>query len=145
MSSVAKIHALSREVGPMLAPNKGWKAQVNAIHREITDKNFEHSLPGLTWNRVKSWFFGANRRVDYEEVVALEELKALEEARRDHQQFLATTNRLAAALASEGASLSRRQMEALARISRRSPHAAGDQDAGSRGNVVRMARPRTAA
>jgi hypothetical protein len=64
-------------------------------------------------------------------MVALRELKALEEAKREHQSFIAATTKMAALLAAEGASLSRAQMDALARISSRSSHVSSDHDAES--------------
>ncbi|RWM29446.1 hypothetical protein [Mesorhizobium sp.] len=141
MSSVAAVRPLTREIGKLLAPDAGWQQQVTAVHRRLTDGEFEWHLEpkDLTWNRVKTWFFGEARRVDFEEVVALRELKALEEARRDHRNFIATTNRLAAALAAEGASLSRVQMEALARIASRPVDVPRDHDARSRRQVRGLA------
>ncbi|HMM73251.1 MAG TPA: hypothetical protein PKC22_13695, partial [Rhodocyclaceae bacterium] len=86
MSSVATIKLRTRELGNMLAPNCGWKRQVSAVHAELTRENFDFRLEHLTWNRVRSWFFGMCRRVDYEEMVAVLERTAIEEARREHKQ-----------------------------------------------------------
>ena len=117
MSSVATIKLRTRELGNMLAPNCGWKRQVSAVHAELTRENFDFRLEHLTWNRVRSWFFGMCRRVDYEEMVAVLERTAIEEARREHKQFAAASARMAAALAAEGAALDGRQLAILARIS----------------------------
>lgn len=139
MSSLASVQPLTRELGGLLAPGQGWKQQVSAVHRELTKPSFASCLEALTWNRVKTWFFGEARRIDFEEVVALRELKALEEAKREQREFIATTNRLAAALAAEGASLSRVQMEALARIAGRPIDVPGNHDAGSSGALRGLA------
>jgi hypothetical protein len=141
MSSVAAVKPLTRQIAELLAPGQGWQQQVTAVHRELTKKSFEWCLGDLTWNRVKTWFFGEARRVDYEEVVALRELKAIEEARREHQTFIAATTKMAALLAAEGASLSRAQMDALARIAGRSSHVSGDHDAGPRERFRSVAGP----
>jgi hypothetical protein len=116
MSSVATAQSLTRELADMLAPRDGWKAQVSAVHRRLTDKKFAFADPNLSWNRVKSWLYAEARRVDYHHVRALEELRALEEARRERLKLAATANRLAALLAAEGAPLDGRQMRALGRL-----------------------------
>lgn len=117
MSSVALAQKHSRELGKLLAPDQGWKAQVSAIHRALTREQFEWKLEKLTWNRVKSWLFAEARRVDYEEVRALEELRAEQEARRAKLKLAATANMLAAHLAAEGTPLDSDQIRALGRIS----------------------------
>lgn len=117
MSSVALAQKHSRELGNLLAPQQGWKAQVSAIHRAITSPEFAWRLDDLTWNRVKSWLFAEARRVNYEEMRALEELRAEQEARRARLKLAATANLLAAHLAAEGAPLDGNQMRALVRIS----------------------------
>lgn len=116
MSSVALAQEHSRELGKLLAPHQGWKAQVTAIHRAITSPGFEWRLENLTWNRVKSWLFAEARRVDYEEICALKELRAEQEARRARLKLAATANLLAAHLAAEGTPLDCNQMRALGRI-----------------------------
>lgn len=116
MSSVSLAQQHSRELGRMLAPHQGWKGQVSAIHRAITNPDFEWRLETLTWNRVKSWLFAEARRVDYEEMRALEELRAEQEARRAKLKLAATANLLAAHLAAEGAPLDGHQMRALGRL-----------------------------
>lgn len=116
MSSVALAQQHSRELGKLLAPDQGWKAQVTAIHRALTSPQFEWRLPDITWNRVKSWLFAEARRVNYEEVRALEELRAEQEARRARLKLAATANILAAHLAAEGAPLDSHQVRALVRI-----------------------------
>lgn len=116
MSSIALAQEHSRELGRLLAPEQGWKAQVSAIHRAMTSREFEWRLENLTWNRVKSWLFAEARRVDYEEMRALKELRAEQEARRAKLKLAATANLLAAHLAAEGAPLDSNQMRALSRI-----------------------------
>lgn len=116
MSSVALAQSHSRVIGKLLAPNQGWKAQVSAIHRALTDESFAWRLDSLTWNRVRSWIFAEARRVDYEEVRALEELRAEQEAKRARLKLAATANLLAAHLAAEGAPLDSHQISALCRI-----------------------------
>lgn len=116
MSSVALAQKHSRELGKMLAPGEGWKRQVSALHRALTNRDFEWRLENLTWNRVKSWLFAEARRVDYEEMHALQELRAEQEARRARLKLAATANMLAAHLAAEGAPLDSHQVSALCRI-----------------------------
>ncbi|ESW92952.1 hypothetical protein NKL07_22015 [Mesorhizobium sp. C280B] len=139
MTSVTAVQNLTRELGRMLAPSGGWQQQISAVHTKLVDPKFELAIKDLSWNRVKTWFYAEARRVDYDHMVALRELKAIEEAKRDHRDFIATTNRLAAALAAEGASLSRDQVEALARIASRPVDVPGDHDARSSGQVRGMA------
>ena len=116
MSSVALAQKHSRELGNLLAPHEGWKRQVSAIHRAITRPEFQWRLEGLTWNRVKSWLFAEARRINYEELRALEELRAEQEAHRAKLKLAATANMLAAHLAAEGAPLDSHQISALCRI-----------------------------
>lgn len=116
MSSVAPAQTLTRDLGEILAPGEKWKGQVSAVHRALTSPSFHHSLRSLTWSRVKSWFYAEARRVDYNEVIALQELKALEEARRAKLKLAATANLLAIHLAAEGTPLDSRQMRALSRL-----------------------------
>lgn len=118
MSSVATTYKLSRELGKIVAPDGGWKDQVKAIHTRLTDEKFEHRLENLTWNRVRSWFFGENRRADYEEVVALQELKALEEARRARHELSSTIIRLEALLAAPVETLDCDHKRDLGRLAR---------------------------
>ncbi|TIN36816.1 MAG: hypothetical protein E5Y10_22055 [Mesorhizobium sp.] len=116
MSSVATAQSLTRDLGDILAPGEKWKRQISAVHRGLTSDKFEHSIKGLTWSRVKTWFYGEARRVNYEEVVALRELHAIEEARRARLKLAATANILAAHLAAAGAPLDGHQMRALGRL-----------------------------
>lgn len=116
MSSVATVQSLTKELGDILAPGEKWKRQISAVHRALTSDRFEHALTGLKWSRVKTWFYGEARRVNYEEVVALRELRAIEGARNARLKLAATANVLAAHLAAEGAPLDSRQMRALGRL-----------------------------
>lgn len=116
MSSVATAQSLTKEIGDILAPGEKWKRQISAVHRALTSDKFEHALTGLTWSRVKTWFYGEARRVNYEEVVALRELRAIEGARHARLKLAATANILAAHLAAEGAPLDSHQMRALGRL-----------------------------
>lgn len=138
MSSVTAVQSLSRELGALLHPHDGWKKQVSAIHRKLTDENFPWSID-VTWNRVKSWYFAEARRIDWEERVALEQLKAIEEAQRDHKLFVATTTRLAAALAAEGAALTSRQMAVLESIAGERAGVPGNPDARQGSRTVSVA------
>lgn len=116
MSSVATAQSLTHDLGDILAPGEKWKRQISAVHRGLTSDKFEHALVGLKWSRVKAWFYGEARRVNYEEVVALRELRAIEEARRARLKLAATANILAAHLAAAGAPLDGDQMRALGRL-----------------------------
>jgi hypothetical protein len=131
MSSVAAARTHTLAIGDILAPNAGWKEQVSVVFDGLTHPKFPHRLEGLTWSRVKTWFYGQARQVLWEEMRALEELRALEEARREQREFDAATHRLAIALASEGAALNRKQVAALERIKRRSAHVPRAADARS--------------
>ncbi len=119
MSSVTLAQELTLELGALLAPEGNWKRRVSAVHAGLVDERFPLRLESLKWSRVKTWFYGEVRRVDHHEVVALQELKALREAQREHREFIATTNRLAAFLAAEGEALTGKQMAALGRIAGR--------------------------
>lgn len=129
MSSVATAQSLTRGLAVTLSPNGNWKDQVSAIYRELIRPDFPIRLEKLTWNRVKSWLYGEARVIAWEEMRALEELRAIEEARRETREFAAFTNRLAIALAREGASLNRKQMAVLERITSRSAALSRDPDA----------------
>lgn len=112
MSSVATAHQLTRGVGDLLAPTSSAKVKLDVIYRELAKR-----LPDLTRRRVRALFFGEAARVDYEEMRALEELRAEQEARRAKLKLAATANLLAAHLAAEGAPLDSNQVRALVRIS----------------------------
>jgi hypothetical protein len=116
MSSVATAQLLTREIGDLLVPGAGWERQISAVHRELTSERRRWHLD-LKWSRVKAWYYGEARRIDYHEVLALKELRAEEEARRARLKLAATANLLAAHLAAEGAPLDGNQMRALVRIS----------------------------
>ncbi|RWH31623.1 hypothetical protein [Mesorhizobium sp.] len=116
MSSVATAQNLTQDIGALLAPGEKWKRQISAVHRALTSDKFEYALPKLKWSRVKAWFYGEARRVNYEEVVALRELRAIEGARHARLKLAATANILAAHLAAEGTPLDSRQMRALGRL-----------------------------
>lgn len=111
MSSVAIAHELTRDVGEMLAPSSSGKVKLDLIYRELSKW-----LPRISRRRVRALFFGEAARVDYEEMHALKELRAEEEARRARLKLAATANLLAAHLAAEGAPLDSNQMRALGRI-----------------------------
>lgn len=111
MSSVATAHELARGVGDLLAPAASGKVKLDLIYRELAKR-----LPEISRRRVRALFFGEVARVDYEEVRALEELRAEQEARRAKLKLAATANMLAAHLASEGTPLDSDQIRALGRI-----------------------------
>lgn len=112
MSSVATAHELARGVGDLLAPAASGKVKLDLIYRELAKR-----LPEISRRRVRALFFGEVARVDYEEVRALEELRAEQEARRAKLKLAATANMLAAHLAAEGTPLDSDQIRALGRIS----------------------------
>lgn len=119
-SSVATAEELTRGLGELLAPRMPTKSQIEKVYRELSKL-----LPEVSRRRVRAFFFGEVARVDYEEMRALEDLRAIEEARREQREFDVATNKLAVALASEGAALSRAQLAALERIKSRSASSAG--------------------
>ncbi|AMS41196.1 hypothetical protein [Aminobacter aminovorans] len=133
MSSVVRTQLLTRDVAKILAPHQGWKKQVSAVHNALTNKKFEQRIEDLTWNRVRSWFFGEARRVDYEEVIALQELKAVEEAKRARRELGETIDRLEALLTAPAAGLGGEEVRELGRLAgaldRAGIKAAGDGDA----------------
>lgn len=112
VSSVATAQELTRNVGDLLAPAASAKVKMGLIYRELSKR-----LPEISPRRVRSLFFGEAARVDYEEMRALKELRAEQEARRARHKLAATANLLAAHLAAEGAPLDSNQMRALGRIS----------------------------
>ena len=116
MSSVATAQGLTHDIAKLCAPGAGWKDQVSAVYEGLTDKKFPLRLEKLKWNRVKSWFYGEARTANYHEVLALQELRAIEEAKRARLKLAATANILAAHLAAEGAPLDSNQMRALGRL-----------------------------
>lgn len=111
MSSVATAHELARGVGDLLAPAASGKVKLDLIYRELAKR-----LPEISRRRVRALFFGEVARVDYEEVRALEELRAEQEARRAKLKLAATANMLADHLAAEGTPLDSDQIRALGRI-----------------------------
>jgi hypothetical protein len=112
MTSIAAAQKLTRGVGDLLAPTAPAKVKLGAIYRELSKR-----LPDISHRRVRALFFGEAARVDYEEMRALEELRAEQEARRARLKLAATANVLAAHLAAEGAPLNSNQIRALGRIS----------------------------
>lgn len=138
-ASLADAKTLTRELGELLAPGGGWQQQVSAIHRKLISPHFPWAVGDVTWSRVKTWFYGEARRIDYDHMVALKELKAAEEAQRAHEHFRASTSLVAAALAAEGTSLTCEQMEALERVAGRSAHVSRHHDARPGGLVRGMA------
>ena len=127
MTSVAKAQTLIRGIGEILAPEMPAKVRYDKIFNKLIDL-----LPDLTKRRVRALHNGEAHRVDHEEVIALEELRAIEEARSEHRQFVAYTNKLAALHAVGATSLSREELEVLARIARRPAVIPGAANANSR-------------
>lgn len=111
MSSVTAAHELTRGLGDLLAPEMPAKVKLDHIYRALSKR-----LPSLTRRRVRALFFAEVARVDYEEMRALEELRAEQEARRAKLKLAATANILAAHLAAEGTPLDSDQMRSLVRI-----------------------------
>lgn len=116
MSSVATAQDLTLKIGELVAPGGNWKSQISAVYNGLTDEKFPLRLKELRWNRVKSWFYGDARQAQYHEVLALQELHAIEEAKRAKLKLAATANLLAAHLAAAGAPLDSNQMLALGRL-----------------------------
>jgi hypothetical protein len=107
MSSVAAAQHIMRDLGSMLAPDQPGKVRIDRIYRELSKSI------STTRRRVRSLFFGEARRVDFDEMVALETLKSLQEARRARSDLAAKANTIAAFLAAEGAPLDSRQIRSL--------------------------------
>ncbi|TGP28233.1 hypothetical protein EN875_032265 [Mesorhizobium sp. M2D.F.Ca.ET.232.01.1.1] len=116
MSSVATAQGLTHEIANLRAPGAGWKDQISAVYAGLTDKKFPSRLEKLTWYRVKSWFYGEARTANYHEVLALQDLRAIEEAKLARLKLAATANILAKHLAAAGAPLDSNQMRALGRL-----------------------------
>ncbi|CAM5656720.1 hypothetical protein MAUB1S_11423 [Mycolicibacterium aubagnense] len=116
MSSVVTAQDLTLEIGELCVPGGNWKSQISAVYNGLTDEKFPLRLKGLRWNRVKAWFYGEARQAQYHEVLALQELRAIEEAKRAKLKLAATANLLAAHLAAAGAPLDSNQMRALGRL-----------------------------
>ncbi|MBC6714738.1 hypothetical protein H9Q09_00880 [Aurantimonas sp. DM33-3] len=124
MSSVAVARNRVRDLGLLLAPEQPVKVRLDRLHRELVKR-----LPDLTERRVRAYYDGEVRRVEHDEMVAITEALELQEARCEHRDFLAATNRMVALLAAEGAGLSSAQMAALGRIAKQAPVARSDQAA----------------
>ncbi len=116
MSSVTEARNLTESIGELLAPNMPAKVKYDLIYRELSKLLSKDIRERFTKRRVRSLHNGEVRRVDYEEMRALKELQALEEARHERLKLAATANRLAVLLAKEGAPLDRRQLAALRRL-----------------------------
>jgi hypothetical protein len=123
MYSVAAARTITQDLGRILAPDMPAKVRYEAIYRRLVDV-----LPDISLRRVRALHNGEVRRVDYEEMCALEETRTIEEERREHRQYLARTNRIIADLVASGSSLSGADMALLARVTGRSADLAGDPD-----------------
>lgn len=113
MSSVAVAHDHTRALAGIIAPDLSAKVKLERLYRALNAAFPE--IGSFTRRRVRALFFGEARRIDHDEMQALEALRAVEEARREHRAFVADTNRMAAILAAEGAPLDGRQIEIIRR------------------------------
>lgn len=88
------------------------KGQVTFVHRKL---DRQHPQSGWTWRRVKAFAYGEveNRNVRARELRELEETAALlREARKAHAEFIAETERLAAAFAHQDEDFAGPEIEA---------------------------------
>lgn len=111
MSSVAAAHQLTRGLGDLLAPEAPAKVKLDRLYRELTKR-----LPSITRRRVRALFFAEAARIDYEEMLALKELRAEEELKGARRQLAASAIILASHYAEIGATVDR---DALLEVSRR--------------------------
>lgn len=127
MRSTDAAKKLTRDIGELLAPEMPAKVRYSKIFAKLADL-----LPDLTMRRVRALHNGEALRVDYDEVVALEKLRAIEEARNEHRQFVAYTNKLAALHAAGRSTLSRKEIEVLSRVASKPAHVRGAGEAAPR-------------
>ncbi|TIR98835.1 MAG: hypothetical protein E5X19_05345 [Mesorhizobium sp.] len=97
MSSVSAAHELTRGLGDLLAPDSPCKVKLDRLYRELTKR-----LPKITRRRVRALFFAEVARIDYEEMLALKELRAEEELKGARRQFAASAIVLASHYAEIG-------------------------------------------
>lgn len=116
MSSVAEARSITEAIGSLLAPEMPAKVKYDRIYRELIKILPEDLRRSFTKRRVRSLHNGEARRINYEEMCALKELRAIEEARHEQLKLAATANKLAILLAKEGAPLDSRQLAALRRL-----------------------------
>ena len=128
MYSVATAQELTRECGAILAPSLNWKDQVTAVHRALSSEHRHWKYRDLRWSKVKTWFYGEARRVDYHYVEALKELRAEEELKRAKRRIAADANILAAHHSQAGTPLDSDVIVALGALARLVdlPRAGGD-------------------
>jgi hypothetical protein len=110
MSSVATAQALTRDIGELLAPRMPAKVQIEMVYRELVKRRQK-----FTRRRVRAFFFGENARFDYEELLAIEELRAEEELKRARRQFAASAIVLAAHHEQAGETVARDSLLELGR------------------------------
>lgn len=132
MRSTVKAQELIRGIGEIVAPEMPAKVRYSKIFTKLVDM-----LPDLTMRRVRALHNGEALRVDHEEIVALEELRAIEEARNEHRQFVAYTNKLAALHASGSKAISRQELAVLSRVASRPALVPGAAPTGARRSAVR--------
>lgn len=125
---------LMRVLGEILAPENPAKVRYPRILSKLND-----FLPDLTLRRVRALHNGEANRVDQEELTAIRGLIAIEEARREHRQFVAYTTKLAALHAVGATSLSREEMAVLSRVASRPAHVLVSANSNWRGPDRRQA------
>lgn len=111
MSSVATAQELTRELGSILAPEMPAKVKYDRIYRKLSA-----FLPGVSRRRIRALHNGEVRRVDFDEMRALQEARAEEELKRARREIAAAANVLAAHHAKAGASLDSDTMLALGKL-----------------------------
>jgi hypothetical protein len=103
-----------RSVGRLLAPGVPATSYFDKIRRELR-KRLPNDMD-VTERRVRAIHDGEARRVAWEEMKALLEIEALEEAKRARRELAATANRLAALIEAEDPLLDGGERRALGRL-----------------------------
>jgi len=111
MYSVAIAQGLTRELATILAPEMPAKVKYDRLYRKMSA-----FLPGVTRRRIRALHNGEARRINYEEMRALEEARADEELRRARRQIAEAANILATHHAKAGAPLDSDTIAALRRL-----------------------------
>lgn len=111
MSSVVAAQQITRTLADMIAPEMPGKVKIDRLYRVLTNR-----VPTMSRRRVRALFFAEAARIDYDEMRALEELRAEEELRHARRQFAASAIVLATHHAKVGETVAR---DELLEISRR--------------------------
>lgn len=139
-----------RHVGKLLFPGLPATSWFAKLSSKVVKHVPEEYRDRVTERRMRGIHNGDARRVEWYEVQALLQIEAIEEARREHRDFVARTSRLATAFAATGEALSREELALLARLQSRSAalaggaaDTAGDRDALAGANLRGVDRART--